>query len=115
MRLLTLFRIRPPFTLYTMLPVCVAVLFAACLLADDDKKPKPGQPPTPYNPYPPGILPADLVSEIARVRREVNLIFGQTLIEARALPPLTFTGLPPTIQGNGYRGVRLLGKLMNFD
>ena len=25
-----------------------------------------------YNPYPPGILPSDLDSEIARVRREVQ-------------------------------------------
>ncbi len=27
-----------------------------------------------YNPYPPGILPADLESEIARVLREIDII-----------------------------------------
>jgi cytochrome c peroxidase len=71
--------------------------------------------PAPYNPYPPGILPADLVSEIARVRREVNFIYNQALGEMRAIPPLTPTGLPPTFQGNGYTAVQTLGKLFNFD
>src|SRR5713101_6927333 len=70
---------------------------------------------TPYNPYPPGILPADLVSEIARVRREVNFIFNQALGEWRALPPPTLTGQPPTLQGTGYQAVQTLGKLLNFD
>ena len=32
-----------------------------------------------YNPYPPGILPSDLSSEIARVQREVDLIEGRAL------------------------------------
>ena len=35
-----------------------------------------------YDPYPPGILPSDLNSELARVAREVDVI------EARALAPL---------------------------
>src|SRR3984893_10283794 len=70
---------------------------------------------TPYNPYPSGILPPDLVSEIARVRREVNFIFNQALGEWRALPPPTLTGQPPTLQGTGYRAVQILGKLMNYD
>ncbi len=30
--------------------------------------------PTVYNPYPPGILPSDLSSEIVRVQREVDVI-----------------------------------------
>jgi cytochrome c peroxidase len=71
--------------------------------------------PTPYNPYPPGILPGDLVAEIARVRQEVQFIFNQALAESNALGPVTFTGNPPTIQGNGYRAVQALGKLLNFD
>ena len=33
------------------------------------KKGDPDTPPPPYNPYPPGILPSDLTSEIARVLR----------------------------------------------
>src|SRR5216684_1826370 len=74
------------------------------------------EPPPPfYNPYPFGILPADLDSEIARVRREVRFIFNQALDEWRALPPPTVTGQPPTLQGTGYDAVRVLGKLMNFD
>src|SRR5260370_39467089 len=54
-----------------------------------------------YNPYPPGILPADLVSEIARVRSEVNFIEAQAIAEWQALPPFTVTGQPPTFQGSG--------------
>jgi cytochrome c peroxidase len=72
-------------------------------------------PPPAYNPYPPGILPPDLNSEIARVRREVRFIFNQALAEMRALPPLTVTGQPPTLQGSGYQAVQTLGKLLNFD
>src|SRR5882724_3544768 len=83
-----------------------------------------GQPPPPpsppiYNPYPlppaPAILPPDLVSEIARVQREVNGIFAEALGEMRALVPPTLEGQPPTLQGTGYQAVQVLGKLMNFD
>ena len=73
------------------------------------------RPRTPYNPYPDGILPRDLESELDRVRREVRFIFDQALAESRALPPLTRTSNPPTIHGSGYAAVRTLGKLMNFD
>jgi cytochrome c peroxidase len=78
-----------------------------------DKKKE--SPPPDYNPYPPGILPADLVSEIERVRREVRFIFQQALAESRALPPPNLTGQPPTLQGSGYDMVQTLGKLMNYD
>jgi cytochrome c peroxidase len=70
---------------------------------------------TSYNPYPPGILPPDLPTEIARVRREVNGIFQQAVAEWQALPPLTATGQPPIFQGSGYNSVITLGKLLNFD
>src|ERR1700674_2497122 len=69
----------------------------------------------PYNPYPPGILPPDLVSEIARGRREVVTIEDETLAQWRALPPPKLTGHPPPLQGTGMRANQLLGKLMNFD
>jgi len=75
---------------------------------------KDGAPPL-YNPYPPGILPPDLVPELERVRREVSFIFQQALAEWRALPPPMLTGQPPTLQGTGYQMVKTLGKLMNFD
>ena len=68
-----------------------------------------------YNPYPSGILPPDLNSELERVLREIDFIEARTLAQWRALPPPTFTGQPPTIQGTGYQAVRILGKLMNFD
>ena len=79
------------------------------------KNAKVGQTPTPYNPYPPGILPADLQSELDRVEREIAFIFQQALAEFRALPPPNLTGQPPILQGSGYDMVRTLGKLMNYD
>jgi cytochrome c peroxidase len=71
--------------------------------------------PPPYNPYPPGILPPDLPSEIERVRREVNFIEKQALAEWEKLPPLNVQGNPPTLQGDGYRTVVVLGKILNYD
>jgi cytochrome c peroxidase len=73
-----------------------------------------------YNPYPPGILPDDLVAEIERVRREVNTIFEEALAEWRALPPPNvlaqqYHGSPLTLQGSGYQAIEVLGKLLNFD
>ena len=77
----------------------------------------PSTPParTIYNPYPPVILPADLVSEIARVRREVAFIEAEAIAQWQALTPPVLTGQPPTLQGTGQRANVLLGKLMNFD
>src|ERR1700682_1288236 len=68
-----------------------------------------------YNPYPPGILPADLNSEIARVLREVDHIEGEALAQLRALPPPTLTNQPPLLAHTGQRLNVLLGKALNFD
>src|SRR6266851_3431301 len=68
-----------------------------------------------YNPYPAGILPSDLNSELARVLREVDVIENRALAEWHALKPPTLTGQPPTLQGTGYQAVQTLGKLMNYD
>jgi cytochrome c peroxidase len=74
------------------------------------------QPPTSiYNPYPPGILPADIDTEIARVLREIDFIEAEAITQWQALPPLTLAGNPPILQGNGQAAVEILGKLMNFD
>jgi len=73
------------------------------------------QTPPPYNPYPSGILPANLDSEIARVRREVQTIFGRYFAEWQALTPPTLTGQPPTLFPTGYEAQRILGGLLNFD
>ena len=49
------------------------------VLSNPQPRIHPTPPPQIYNPYPPGILPADLNSEIARVLREIDVI------EARAI------------------------------
>lgn len=71
--------------------------------------------PPAYDPYPPGILPSNLESEIDRVQREMTGIFREAIGEWKALPPLTYTGNPPILQYNGYSAVETLGKLLNFD
>jgi cytochrome c peroxidase len=83
--------------------------------AEDGRTKLVPSPASSYNPYPPGILPSDLDSEIARVERETQFIFNEALNEWRALPPPTLAGNPPTLHGSGYEAVEILGKLMNFD
>jgi len=67
-----------------------------------------------YNPYPPGILPSDLPSEITGVQGEIRGIFDEVQTGWLTLPPLIVTSNPPTIQGSGYQAVEALGKLLNF-
>src|SRR6478736_10062062 len=69
-----------------------------------------GNPPV-YFPYPPGLIPPDLCSEVKRVQREVQIIFEEALAEWRALPPSIPRGQPPILQGTGYQTLVLLGKL----
>jgi cytochrome c peroxidase len=81
------------------------------------------QPFPPYNPYPPlpgsvppTVLPADLQSELVRVRQEVQTIFGRYFAEWQALTPMpTYAGNPPILVPNGYQAQRILGGLLNFD
>jgi hypothetical protein len=68
-----------------------------------------------YFPYPSGLMPPDLCSEVKRVQREVDVIFKEALAEWRALPPPTLNGQPPILQGTGYQAVEILGKLLNYD
>jgi cytochrome c peroxidase len=99
------------------LSILVTLIFSpgAAQGKDKNKHPKPEPSPTAYNPYPPGILPADLDSELMRVQREIQKIEDVTLVQAKALPPLTFTTNPPIIHGNGYQAVEALGKLFQYD
>jgi cytochrome c peroxidase len=91
--------------------IIVALSFGSPAFAQDEP-----DPPLPvYNPYPPGILPANVNSELARVLREIAVIENEAIGQWHALPPPTLTGQPPTLQGSGYSAVRILGKLMNFD
>jgi cytochrome c peroxidase len=73
------------------------------------------QAPALYNPYPPGILPSDLDSEIARVQREVQGIENEAIAEWQALPPPDLTGNPPILKDSGYQANEVLGKLLDFD
>jgi cytochrome c peroxidase len=68
-----------------------------------------------YNPYPPGILPPDLNSEIARVLREVDNIEARAIARGQALQPPILTGQPPILQNTGIEAVETLGELMNYD
>jgi cytochrome c peroxidase len=95
--------------------IIFAVGIAILFLSPGPVTAQSGPTPPPYNPYPPGILPPDLTSEIARVRREVVTIENEALAQWSALPPPKLTGQPPILQGTGMRANQLLGKLMNFD
>ncbi len=73
-----------------------------------------------YNPYPPGILPADLASEIARVLREVDVIEGRAIERWHSLPPPTPLEThpgpnPPVLKDTGTESIETLGELMLFD
>jgi cytochrome c peroxidase len=70
---------------------------------------------TVYDPYPAGILPSNIDTELARVLQEVQVIETEAIGQWQALPPLTLAGNPPILQNNGQAGVEILGKLMNFD
>ena len=95
--------------------VIAATLFISSRLLRAQNSAQQDVTPTTYNPYPPGILPSDLNSEIARVKREIRGIHRQYLAQWRALPAPNFQGNPPTLQGTGYESVRILGGLLNYD
>jgi len=98
-------------TLVLLSVVCLMVLGSVMIIKGEEPDPAP----TVYNPYPPGILPADLSSELARVLREVNFIETEAIGQWHAIPPPTKTGNPPILQNTGVASVEILGKLMNFD
>src|SRR5437899_1273030 len=68
-----------------------------------------------YNPYPPGILPANLSSEIARVLAEVDFVESRAITRWHNLTPPTLTGQPPILQNTGTEAIETLGELMNYD
>jgi hypothetical protein len=76
--------------LIALVMLCAAI--AAALLIStrltSAQKDEPDKTPSIYNPYPPGILPANLNSEIARVLREVDFIEGEALARLRTLTSL---------------------------
>src|SRR6266550_3965998 len=68
-----------------------------------------------YDPYPPGILPADLNAELARILREIDVIEQRAIDRWHRLPPPIVTGQPPIIKDTGTERIETLGQLMNFD
>jgi cytochrome c peroxidase len=93
------------------------------LVGSTDARAQLDQPFPAYNPYPPlpgsvppTVLPPNLQSELLRVRREVQTIFGRYFAEWQALTPMpTYAGNPPILVPNGYEAQRILGGLLNFD
>src|SRR5467141_3123544 len=73
-----------------------------------------------YNPYPPGILPANLESEIARVLREIDVIEARAIERWHSLPlptrlPQRPGPNPPVLKDTGTESIETLGELMLFD
>ena len=97
--------------------ICAVIAATVIVTPRPESATKPIETPSPaiYNPYPSGILPADLTAEIARVRREVAFIENEALGQASTLPKPMLTSNPSIIHGSGYDSVRILGKLLNFD
>jgi cytochrome c peroxidase len=102
---------------WILVAVVATVLGTECVpdagSADDNHKPTSSLPL--YNPYPPGILPSNLDTEIERVRREARTIFNEYFSQWRGLTPPTATGNPQTLKDTGYQAIQILGALMNFD
>ncbi len=101
----------------TIIMVVVLCLLALCVsptlrkVAAQDAT----APATPvYNPYPPGILPPDLNSEILRVLREVDFIESRAITRWHNLKPPVVTGQPPVLQNTGTEAIETLGELMNL-
>src|SRR5260370_4761082 len=111
--------------LIAVMIVCAAVaaglLFSTRPISAQNHEHEKGEPPFPiYNPYPPGILPSNLNSEIARVLREIDVIEGRAIQRWHSLPPPTRFRQrpgpnPPVLQGTGMESIETLGELMRFD
>src|SRR3984893_2856976 len=98
--------------------IAAALLISAWLLSTQisaqEAKAAPTTTPI-YNPYPFGILPSDLTSELLRVQGEVAFIETEAINQWHAIPPPILTGNPVTLQNTGVPLIGILGKLMNFD
>ena len=108
-----------PTTWISTVTICAAgiaaVLLSSCTSAVQRNKDDKKRMTSPYNPYPPGILPGDLNSEVERVLREVDLVENRALARWHALALPIVRGQPPTLQNTGTEAIETLGELMNFD
>ena len=106
---------RRTLTLVAVVLLCVAALCLSLAPRKVSAQNEAALPASAYNPYPPGILPANLNSEILRVVREVDFVESRALARWHNLKPPIRTGQPPTLEDTGTAAVETLGKLMNFD
>src|SRR5436853_7339841 len=97
----------------TIISVVVLCAVALCMTLTGRKV--SAQSASVYNPYPPGMLPSNLRSEVARVLAEVDFIEARAIARWQALTPPTLTGQPPILQNTGTEAVVALGELMNYD
>src|SRR6266446_6904046 len=105
-----------PTTLLRLFTACLMVLWALFILRGLFAQTETTQAPTQiYNPYPPGILPADLNAEIARVLREIDVIEERAIERWHNLTPPVLTGQPPILKDTGTQAVEILGELMQYD
>ena len=99
--------------------VVVVICVVALLMTLGRRKMSPRSGPavsdTVYNPYPAGILPSDLSSEIDRVQREVEVMEGRALARWHGLAAPILTGQPPVMMNVGTEATETLGELMMFD
>ena len=95
--------------------VCVLALLMTLVKRKESPRSGPALSESVYNPYPPGILPSDLDSEIARVLREVDVIEDRALARWRTLQPPILAGQPPVLTNIGTEATETLGELMLFD
>src|SRR5271163_2708708 len=100
--------------LVAVIVVCVVTLFVT-VAKQKVARSGPALSDSVYNPYPPGILPPDLNSEIDRVQREVDVIEDRALARWHGLQPPILTGQPPVLRDIGTEAVETLGELMLFD
>ena len=99
-------------TIISVVVLCVVVL---CMTLVPTRRVSAQNAPPIYNPYPPGILPPDLNSELERVQREVDFIEARAVAQWKALTPPTLTNQPPILAKFGTSAIETLGELMDFD
>jgi cytochrome c peroxidase len=95
--------------------VCVLALLMTLVKRKVSPRSGPALSESVYNPYPPGILPSDLDSEIGRVLREVDVIEDRALARWHTLQPPILAGQPPVLSNIGTEATETLGELMLFD
>jgi cytochrome c peroxidase len=102
-------------TLILVSVVCLVALGALMITRGVSAQNGTAVPASIYNPYPPGILPPNLNSEIFRVLAEVDFIEERAIARWHNLKPPILTGNPPILQNTGTQAVEILGELLNFD